>query len=313
MTKARKKGPFSKLEDGRAAFFEDADVWGEPAGGGVFEEALGRFVQRLVAKAEGAVVHGDEGAGAQFEKGLEGLLGIHVDIALGRVVVGADRQERQLDRAALADFRKAREVSRVSGVENRSHLPFDDKTPKAAVRVVQDACTPMVRRGESDLESAIRKALPEAEFLDLVEAKVMHQVADVLRDDDRLLIGHLAEGFAIEVVKMGVRDQNQIDLGQIVQFDSRMAQALNHTQPFGPIRIDENAVLGGLHEKRGVSDPGDANLVTREGRKINFLRAPDAFGEERGQENFAEEIAFVPTLARAHGSVMIGAGFSLKP
>ncbi len=75
----------------------------------------------------------------------------------------------------------------------------------------------------------------------------MHQISDLERHDDRLVIGDFAEGFAIEMIEVRMRDEHEIDVRKIVQMQTRMPDALDHFEPLGPIRIDEHIVPCGLN------------------------------------------------------------------
>ena len=71
----------------------------------------------------------------------------------------------------------------------------------------------------------------------------------MLWDDDRLVAGHGAEGFAVQVIKVRMRDQHEIDRWKVVDFHAGMFDAFDHLEPLCPIRIDKNAMLWGLNEK----------------------------------------------------------------
>ena len=79
---------------------------------------------------------------AELEKGLHRFLRIHVHFASARRVVGADRQERDLDLVALADFLEAREISAVAAMKNRAAIDLDDKPAKAAMLDPQENARP---------------------------------------------------------------------------------------------------------------------------------------------------------------------------
>jgi len=79
-----------KLKNSGSSLFQQTHAVEDVALGGVAYEALGWFVERFVTQAEGAEMHGHESFCLELEEGVDRLLGIHVDIALGRGVVGSD-------------------------------------------------------------------------------------------------------------------------------------------------------------------------------------------------------------------------------
>jgi hypothetical protein len=67
-----------------------------------------------------------------------------VHFAAARWVIGADRQERDLDLEAFSDLREAVEVGAVATMENRASLRLDHKPAEAAMRIMQHSRTPMM-------------------------------------------------------------------------------------------------------------------------------------------------------------------------
>ena len=61
----------------------------------------------------------------------------------------------------------------------------------------------------------------------------------------------------MQVIEVGVRNQNQIDRRKIGNPESRTAQALQHKQPARKIGIDEDVQPANLHEETGVTDEGE--------------------------------------------------------
>ena len=54
----------------------------------------------------------------------------------------------------------------------------------------------------------------------------------------------------------------------------------------------------GLDEKRGMSDPCDANFAFADFRKFRWRVTAGAFDEKRRNKNAGEEITFVPIGSR---------------
>lgn len=260
----------------------------------------------LETETECSVVHGNEQLGVHFHKRLECLFGIHVDIAFAHVVVGPDGQKRDLDFFPLSDFFESVEIGTVACMENGAALVFHDEAAEASVGIMQHACTPVKRGSQCDVQAAVGKGLPAPQFLHVVESEVVHQIADVFGDDDGLFVCDGAEGPAVEMVEVGVGDKHEVDVGEVVKFDSGMSQAFDDFQPFRPVRVDQNAVLAGLEKEGRVSDPSDANLVSFELRKLDGTRGAVSWRKQGGQEHLGEKAALVPAFAEFHFRVVFG-------
>ena len=248
----------------------------------------------LVAEPECAVVHGHKALGAEFGEGLDGFLGVHVHFAPARRVVGADGQERDVDVVALADFFEAIEICGVATVENGAVVDLDDKASKAAMGIVEHAGAPMMAGGERYFERAEFVMLPIVEFVDALKAEVVHEVADFKGDDDGLVGCDFPQCGPVEMIEVGVGDQDGVDGREVVDVQARMAHAFDDLEPLGPVGVDEHAVTARLNEKRGVPDPGDPDFAFLEFRKRGRGLLAGAFGEKRGDEDLGEEVALMP-------------------
>jgi len=299
-------GGCKKLKNLGSAFFEQANTIKDSALSGVANEPLWGLVERFVAEAEGSEMHWDKSFCPELEEGFDGLLWVHVDIPLGRGVVGTDWQECNFHGQALADLAESLKIGAVATVENRAPGIFDVESPEAAVRIVQNPRAPMPSRCECDLERAKFKGLPVLQLLHMLEAESMNEAAYILWDDDSLVAGHSAKRLAVQMVEMGVRHQHKVDSGQVVDFQARLLDALNHFQPLRPIRINEHAMLGSLNEERGVADPCDTNLAMLEFRENWLHSLALAFGKKRWNHDFCEEISLMPSAAEFHVHMVLG-------
>ncbi len=99
----------------------------------------------------------------------------------------------------------------------------------------------------------------------------MHKVADSSGHDNGLIGGNPAEAASVEMIKMGMSDENEVDGGKVVVVQPGVAEAPNDKKPVGPVGIDKNVAMGSLNQKGGVANPRDANLACfkfrKEGRK----------------------------------------------
>ncbi len=262
-------------------------------------------MQGFVAKAESAKMHGDHHLRAEFTKRLQGLFGIHVHIPFRRRFIGADRKQGQLDLGAFSDFFESVKVSGVATVEDRPSGVFNEKTSEPPVAIVQNARPPVPRGGERDLQRPMFKTLPMAQLMDAVKSESMDKATDMLGDSDRLITRDGTKRATIQMIKMGVSNEDQVDGGKVVKFDSGMFDALDDLQPLRPIRVNENAVLGSLNEEGSMPDPRHADLAHREFGEDRLHAVTVALGEERRDDNFGKKIALVPSFAQPHIHVIL--------
>ena len=132
---------------------------------------------------------------------------------------------------------------------------------EAPVLVVQHPRAPMVAGGQRDRQAAALEVAPVIEFVDTLEAEVVHQVAHAEGDDDGLVRGDGLERAAVEMVEVRVGDEHEVDHREFVQVDAGRLEPFDPLEPERPVRVDEDVQTRHLHEKRGVPDPGDPDLV----------------------------------------------------
>jgi hypothetical protein len=285
------------LEHGRLALIEEPNLIEDLKFEGLFEQASRRLMQRFVAKAESAKVHWNHHLRAQLTKSLQGLLRIHMHIPFRGRFIGTDGKQSQLNVRTLADLFESLKVSGVAAVKNRPSCVFDKKAAESSMAIVENSRSPMTRGGEGDLECSMFKTLPMAQLVDAIKSESMDETADVLRNRDRLIARDRAKCAAVEMIEMGVRDQNQVDGGKVAKRDSGMFDALDDLQPLRPIRVDEDTVLGSLNKEGGVPDPRHANLPYRELGEHRLDAVTVALGEERRYDDFGEKVPLVPSFA----------------
>lgn len=73
--------------------------------------------------------------------------------------------------------------------------------------------------------------------------------------------------------------------------EAGMAEAADHQQPVGPVRVDQNVAMRALNQKGGMADPGQTHLPGFEfgedgGRSVAM--APLA-GEKSGKEHVGDK------------------------
>ena len=88
--------------------------------------------------------------------------------------------------------------------------------------------------------------------------------------------GNGAQRWAMQVVKVGVGDQDGIDRGKVLDAQAGAAQALEDEEPAGEDGIDDHVRSADLQEEGGVADEGDAHLTF--GGEHGPVGAPGALG-----------------------------------
>jgi len=122
----------------------------------------------------------------------------------------------------------------------------------------------------------------------------VNERADTHRHDDGLIRSDAPQRSPVEVIKMRMGYQHQIDLRQMMQLDSRLLQPLDHLQPFRPIRIDQDIAIVCLNEKGGVPDPGDAKFIRPDFGKTRDGAFAGAFGKKGGDKDLGQKISPMP-------------------
>jgi hypothetical protein len=93
------------------------------------------------------------------------------------------------------------------------------------------------------------------------------------------------------MIKVGVGDEHEVDVGQMMMGEAGMAEAADHQQPVSPVGVDQNVAVGPLNQEGGVTDPGDADLaVLQFGKKGCWAvaMAPLA-GKKGGEEHIGDK------------------------
>src|SRR5207244_11664406 len=139
--------------------------------------------------------------------------------------------------------------------------------------------------------------LTVSELMHDIEAEIVNERANANRHNDRLIGSDPPQRSSVEVIKMYVCHQNQIDIRQMMQLDARQLQPLDHLQPFRPVRIDQDIAIVCLNEKGGVPDPVDAKFARTDFGKTRDCAFTGAYGKKRRDEDFGKKIT--PMLMNA--------------
>ncbi len=142
----------SCLKNSGFAFLENANLIDEVAGGSMFDEAFGWFMEGFVAEPEGAEMHGNECLCLELKKCVDRLLRVHMDIAFGRGIVSSDGKEGDFHWEAFPDFAEPLEICAVTAVEDRASGVFNMEATEAAMDIVDNPSSPVACGSESDFE-----------------------------------------------------------------------------------------------------------------------------------------------------------------
>jgi len=186
---------------------------------------------------------------------------------LGRIV-GANGKQSQFRGKAPPDFAEAGKVRGVSGVIDRVLAGFEYEASVAAMRIFQDAGTPMPRRDVRDLHISVARILPPVQLDNFRESQVGDQIRNMCRNDDggrdaaraQSVLHDGAKRRPVEMIKMCMRYQHEIDRRKIDNAEARTPQPLQNKQPPREVGIDNHASAADLHEEAGMSDEGNAEF-----------------------------------------------------
>jgi hypothetical protein len=78
------------------------------------------------------------------------------------------------------------------------------------------AGTPVLGRHKSDGGSGETQTFPPLHFIDFFKSEPVHEIADSGGNDDGLVGGDSPEAPPVEMVEVGVSNENQIDIRQVM-------------------------------------------------------------------------------------------------
>jgi len=142
----------------------------------------------------------------------------------------------------------------------------------AAVRIFDNARSPVAGGDVGDVEGAVAIGVPPFEFDDLLVAEIGDEIEKMVRDNEggrgsSLSAGLARDGaqrLAVQVIEVGMGDQDDIHGREFAEVESGAAQAFQDKEPAREVGIDDDVVLADLEEKAGVPDEGDAEFAVRD-------------------------------------------------
>ncbi len=64
----------------------------------------------------------------------------------------------------------------------------------------------------------------------------------------------------MEVIEVGVGDEDEIDERHQIEAEPGLALSFHDAVPLCPVGVDDDRVIGELHQKCGVANPGDPDF-----------------------------------------------------
>lgn len=233
--------------------------------------------------------------------------------AAGRRIVGTNGQKRDVDLVVLTNFPEAGKEGTIAAMKDCSAVHVNDKPAEATMQIGEKTRAPMITRGQGYFDRAEFYFLPIIEFVNDVESEIVHEVSHADRNDDGLIGSHATQGAAVEVIKVRVRDEDEIYFGQVMDLKAGLLETLYHFEPFRPNRINEHIDLMRLNQKRSVADPSDTDFAWANLGEFRRHMNAGAFREKRWNQHFSEEIAAVPVgrgaETNASGTLILRAVF----
>ena len=254
-------------------------------------------MEGFIAEPVSPKMHRDEDLRLEIFKGAEGFFRIHVVFAEFRAVIGPDGKECDFGVKFFSDFAEAREVTGIAGVVDGATAHIDHISAISAMVIGDFPGAPVFGGDKGDSRSRKTEAFPPLHFIDFFKSKPVHEIADSGGNDNGLIGGDPTEAPPVEMVEMGVGDENQIDRGEVMVGESGVAQTAHHEKPVGPVRIHQNVCLMALNEEGGMSDPRDADLPLAEFWKNGGRSVPMAAfsGKKGGQKHIGDKTVGGPS------------------
>jgi hypothetical protein len=131
-----------------------------------------------------------------------------------------------------------------------------------------------------------------------VKPEFVHQIAYAHGHDDWLICCYAQQSAPVEMIKVSVRNEHQVNGRQMMNFEAGPFQSFDHLEPLRPVRVDQDIDFVSLKEKRGVTNPSDADFTFVKFWKLRRDLATGAFDEQRRNQDAGKEIAFMPVRSR---------------
>src|SRR5262249_22461223 len=146
----------------------------------------------------------------------------------------------QIDTEAIADFFEAREISGIATMKNRAPVRRDHKSSEIAVQIREKPGSPVVTWRQRNLEWPELDGLPVVEFVHDVKPEIVDQISNTRWNHDRLVRRYASQRTTVEMIKMRMRDEYEVNRRQMMDFKPGLFQSFDDLEPFRPNRIDQD-------------------------------------------------------------------------
>ena len=165
--------------------------------------------------------------------------------------------------------------------------------------VGQGPGSPVLGRNKGHFPVVVTETLPPLQLDDAAEAQALGQGSAPPGHDGNFGRGDLAQGRFVEVIEVRVGEQHQVDGWQILHPEPGSLEALEQEEPVGEIGIDDGVEPLELHQKRGVTDPGQRHLIALQVGKIGNFDRSNGRGLEGMPHHFSEEGPWIEMVSRS--------------
>jgi len=127
----------------------------------------------------------------------------------------------------------------------------------------------------------------------------MREIAHAPGDNrDARRIGQATNARAMEMVVVGMCDQNEVDFWKVFDFATSALEALHEKNPVSKIWIDQEVQVSELTQEGGVSDPRDGHLTIDQLREYWAVAISASWGEPPFPYHFVKEGPRIKMVAR---------------
>jgi len=102
----------------------------------------------------------------------------------------------------------------------------------------------------------------------------------------------------MKVIEVSVRNQNEVDVWQILDFQTGATETLHEKDPIPEIGINQQVEVGELTEERGMTDPGNRDLARNEVGKFRGATGSASRRKPALPDHLHEESAGIKVIAR---------------
>jgi hypothetical protein len=143
-------------------------------------------------------------------------------------LVGADGEQSDVDRVALAQFSKEISIAGITGKVDCAAVGLDDIS--AAGRASAIPRSPFAKvfgRNARDLQAASLELLPRIHLNDVLETCPVSERAEPIweKDSRGSLSSEASQGFQVQVIIVVMRDQDIVDRWKVVEWDARLLES----------------------------------------------------------------------------------------